>query len=418
MVDQTPEAVLGMSDEDFLQLNGPESVGGGSSPTDEEIINTTTEGGAGASEEGGEAAPTTGADGGTEGNDQSQPKTGEDGEDGKSGASAESEAGKEGEAGTSEGNAAADAGAAPGEAAAGDDKTKVVPPTGSGEADPAVKLPTAEEAQGFYQKIMAPFKANGKTIELKTPEEAIQLMQMGANYTRKMQDLQPHRKALTMLQNNGLLDEDKLSYLIDLDKKNPEAIKKLIKDSGLDPLEIDTAIEPAYQPGQHQVTDQEVAFRTALEDLSSSDSGKQTIQLIDTTWDANSKEAIWQQPEIISAIQQQRELGIYDLITTEIDRQRTLGMIRPETPFLQAYKTVGDQLAAATTQAQGTQAQAKPEPKVIATTTAAPAKQVENDDKAGAASPTRTTPSSKSKELINPLAMSDDEFLKKFDGRL
>ena len=83
--------------------------------------------------------------------------------------------------------------------------------------------------EAFYKEVMTPFKANGKLIELRNPAEAVQLMQMGANYTRKMQAIQQHRKVLTMLENNGLLDEGKLSFLIDIEKKNPDAIQKLVK---------------------------------------------------------------------------------------------------------------------------------------------------------------------------------------------
>jgi len=133
------------------------------------------------------------------------------------------------------------------------------------ETDPAaekVEKPTTEEAKpvdykAFHDTMMAPFKANGKTIELRTPEEAIQLMKMGANYTRKMQEIAPHRKMLTMLQKHEL-DETRLSYLIDLDKKNPEAIKQLIKEANIDPLDIDVTIPSAYQAGNHIVSDDEV----------------------------------------------------------------------------------------------------------------------------------------------------------------
>jgi hypothetical protein len=125
---------------------------------------------------------------------------------------------------------------------------------------PAEAAPTINYEEQ-YNRLMAPFKANGKMITLNSPEELIQLAQMGANYTRKMQDIQPHRKVLQMLQNNGLLDEGKLSFLIDLDKKDPEAIKKLIKDTGMDPLDIDTSVEPDYKEGNHIVSDDsDVAF--------------------------------------------------------------------------------------------------------------------------------------------------------------
>lgn len=291
---------------------------------------------------------------------------------------------------------------------------------------------TPPNYQAFYEQIMKPFKANGKTIELKSPEEAIGLMQMGANYTRKMQEIVPHRKALTMLQNNGLLDESKLSFLIDLDKGDKEAVKKLLKDKGIDPLDIDTSVDPAYVDGNHKVTDAEVSFRDALDELSSNPNGKETLQIINTRWDQASKDLLWDKPETLKIIQDQRDLGIYDRIAAEIDRQVTLGKIPANMPFLQAYKIVGDELTASNgfadliqkhqsgtaTQAEsGGVAPHKEDPKVVATRVAAPKSPVSNDDKASAASPTRTTPA-KAKEFVNPLAMSDDEFMKKFEGRL
>ena len=96
-------------------------------------------------------------------------------------------------------------------------------PKDAQEQDQAETKPVDYEA--FFKQVMAPFKANGRTIELKSPDEAIRLMQMGAGYGRKIQDLQPHLKVLRMLEKNELLDENKLSFLIDVNAKNPEAIK-------------------------------------------------------------------------------------------------------------------------------------------------------------------------------------------------
>lgn len=280
----------------------------------------------------------------------------------------------------------------------------------------------APNYQEFYQKVMAPFKANGKTIELKTPEEAIQLMQMGANYTRKMQALQPHRKVLLMLENNGLLDEGKLSFLIDIEKKNPEAIKKLVKDAGIDPLDMDVSVEPAYQAGNHRVSDEEASFRAVLDDLSSTPDGKATLQLINSSWDQASIEATWKSPDILSIMHEQRENGIYDRISTEINRQKTLGAIPASTPFLQAYKAVGDQMTAAgafndLVKAPAGKATTQKQPSAVATRVAAPKSPVTNGDKATAASASRNSPR-KARDAINPLAMSDEEFLKHMENRL
>lgn len=261
----------------------------------------------------------------------------------------------------------------------------------------------------FYEKIMTPFKANGKLITLKTPEEAIQLMQMGANYTRKMQAIAPYKKTLLMLENNGLLDEDKLSFLIDLDKKNPEAIKKLIKDAGIDPMDIDTSTEPQYKEGSHKVSNEEAAFMTILDDLKQSQDGMQTIKEINSNWDDASKNILWSSPNIMRTIHQQRENGVYQLIVDEMERQRTLGNISPETPFLVAYKQIGDALVA-------NKQKTVPQPVAIKAKTVKTST-VKNNEKAKAAAPNRTTPSAP-KRFINPLAMSDEDFLKQMKDRL
>ncbi len=306
-----------------------------------------------------------------------------------------------------------------------DDKSKKVEDNDEEQQPPQVKSGEGNKPEtppeggdtGFnyevaYKALMAPIKANGKTIELKSPEELVQLAQMGANYTKKMQAIQPHRKVLLMLENNGLLDEGKLSYLIDLDKKNPEAIKKLIKDAGINPLDIDTEAESKYQQGNHRVSDAEAAFSNQLEDLKSNPEGVQTLQTINA-WDQASKEVLWTNPALMATIHSQRENGIYAAIATEIDRRRTLGIIPAEVPFLHAYKAVGDELNASGAFSKLGQPQKTP----VATRTAAPKPTAANSDKANAAAPSRSTPRA-AKPFVNPLNMSDEEFMKTFQDRL
>ena len=290
----------------------------------------------------------------------------------------------------------------------------------SDDAEESFETENAPDYEAFYKKVMTPFKANGRTIELKTPEEAIQLMQMGANYTKKMQELVPHRKVLTMLQNNGLMDEGKLSFLIDLDKKSPEAIQKLLKDSGVDPMEIDTTSEVKYREGNHRVSDEEVAFHTALEDMQSTPERQATLQVIHGDWDQASKEALWQNPGIMTVIHEQRENGIYDRITSELNRRRTLGTIPANVPFLQAYKVIGDEMTQANAFADlvpKTERQPSANaPKVVETRVGAPKPAVTNNTKAAAASTTRQSPRKSSEPKLNPLEMSDDEFMKQLDN--
>ena len=295
--------------------------------------------------------------------------------------------------------------------------------------EPVVAESKAEEAPmdyaGFYKQVMAPFKANGRNFELKTPEEAIRLMQMGAGYGRKIQDLQPHMKVLRMLEKNDLLDEGKLSFLIDVNQKNPEAIKKVLKDSGIDPLDLDMDNTVSYTPNDHAVSDKEVEFQTALSDVQEHATGQRTLQIINQTWDQESKAVLWDSPQILGVIQSQRDNGVYDQITSEIDRQKMLGNIPLSTPFLQAYKLAGDHLQATNgfrfSEEQTGQIQNQPETipqsQVIATRSATPKAQVQNGDKAAAASPTIVSSTRKANTTVNPLEMADDVFMKQFEGR-
>lgn len=400
---ETPSAddLFGMSDDDFAQLNMPDDpAASAGTETSEASETVSTEEDPSKVEEASQGGSTNEENPGSEEDSKTQISEGEEAAEDSQLANTEG-AGDGTEAGTVTAEETSESdGAKPGEGAATTD--------------------TAPDFATIGQEILKPFKANGRTIEPKNAEEARRLMQMGANYTRKMQELQPHRKMLMMLQANNL-DESKLDFLIALDQKDPEAIKKLIKDSGIDPLEIDTSEEPAFREGAYRVTDSDVAFRTTLDELSSTDEGKQTIIEVNTKFDETSKEALWKSPEIMAVIHEQRVSGVYDIITAEMDRQITLGLIPPTTPFLQAYKIVGDQLVAAQTsghpQPNPTGQAGQPAPVVVATRAAAPKPAVKNSDAASAASPTRSSPSNK-QPLVNPLAMSDDEFMKQMAGRL
>ena len=287
---------------------------------------------------------------------------------------------------------------------------KAQPPKKEGDQDPDKKQPEAEAPnyEEFFKTVMAPLRANGKTIQLKTPQEAIQLMQQGANYTLNMQRIRHHKKSLMMLEQNGLLDESKISYLIDLSKGDPSAIQKLLKEKQVDPLDIDTRGDSTYQDnGNHRLSDAEVNFTSQLEDLGSTPEGVETIRSIQG-WDQASKEFLWNNPQVMSFIHEQRSNGTYEIVANEVDRRRSIGIIGANVPFIEAYHQIGTEL---TEQAKQKQQPAPVQP--VATRVATPKPVVANNDKANAAAPTRNTPH-RTEAVKNPLSMSDEEFEQNF----
>lgn len=280
---------------------------------------------------------------------------------------------------------------------------------------PAPEVKTESNYEELYNKVMAPFKANGRDFKPESPEEAIRLMQLGANYTKKMHKLAPNLKIVRMLENNGLLDENKVNFLIDLNKKEPGAIHRLLSEAKIDPLEIDPNEPVKYTPGNYQVSDNEMAFQDTISSVTETPTGKDTIHHVNDTWDLQSKQMLFKDPQILEVINEQRANGIYARISAEVERQRTLGNLT-NVPFIQAYHQVGGQLHQAGllgNKPVPTPA-VTPTPAAVLETRADPVrKQMTNGDKARAASPAPKTAQAAPKTLAPDAAftMSDEEIL-------
>lgn len=265
-----------------------------------------------------------------------------------------------------------------------------------------------------YKKLLAPFKANGREMKVNNVEEAVQLMQMGANYNKKMTALKPNLKLLKMLENNQLLDEDKLSFYIDLDKKNPEAIRKFIKDSGVDPLDIDVNTESEYRPSTYNVDDREIALDEVLDTLQDTPTYGDLVDLVSNKWDGPSKQIVANNPQVLEVINDHMASGIYDRISNEVERERALGRLKGLSD-LDAYKQIGDALnaqGAFTDLVQSNPAPAAAPAKKVAPPSKPKAEDPKLKSKKRAASSTKAAAPKPKDQDFNPLSLSDEEFAK------
>lgn len=282
---------------------------------------------------------------------------------------------------------------------------------------PAEPAAAAVNYEAEYKRLIGtPIKANGKDITITSVEDAISLMQMGANYNKKMAGLKPNLTLLKMLENNGLLSEEKLSFLIDLSKKDAGAISKLVKDAGIDPMDLDVDKAGAYKPGSHKVDDREVELDAVLDEIQASPSYARTIQIVGKDWDATSKQAIADEPQLLKVINSHVERGVYDLISQEVERERMLGRLKGLSDFA-AYRHIGDAMnARGGFDHLGRQGQPnQPAPAVVAPKSekaaVSQAKLNEKRRAAGASKPAAPTPTTPAAGF-NPLALSDEEFAK------
>lgn len=229
-----------------------------------------------------------------------------------------------------------------------EDKTKAK----KEEDKPKAEEPTAEvkAATEFYAEITKPFKADGKDFQVKTAAEAIRLMQMGANYSRRMQEMKPLKAMDAVLKEHGLDDPAKLGQLIDISKGDPAAIQKLLKEKNIDPLDIDVSKPAEYKGKVYSADEKAIGFKEAIANTLQADGGKELIKDMNSQWDEKSKDALYETPQIFETLLAQKSavdsenVSDYSKINAEVERQRVLGFLT-DVPFLQAYTQVSDAMA-------------------------------------------------------------------------
>lgn len=261
-------------------------------------------------------------------------------------------------------------------------------------------------SEDFMKAILAPFNANGREMQVANADEARTLIKMGANYNKKMSALKPNLKLMKMLDNNGLLDENKLSYLIDISKKDPDAIARLIQESGIDPLDIDVKKEKDYKPKTYTVSDEQVVLDDVLEDIRDTGTFQTTMDIVNNKWDAASQDTLVRTPNLLKVINDHVASGIYDQITKVVEKERMLGKLVGVSDIA-AYKVVGDSIFAQ-------QAKVDTPANVVPDTLPAAKPVAKDDSKAKARKLAASTPKGKQRTTIaepdfNPLTVPEDQ---------
>ena len=252
--------------------------------------------------------------------------------------------------------------------------------------------------KSIYEQVFKPFKANGKEITPKSVEDIISLMQMGANYTKKMQLMAPMKKVVQSL-DNAKIDEQELNFLIDVSKGDKEAIKQLLIKHKIDPLEIDLDGDNTYSPRNNIASDEDVEFNDTLMDIH--DSLPRIQEILNNTWDDNSKKAILKDPRLMRALHEEVQMGRFDEVQKRLEAEKTFGR----------YKGVSDVDAYIDLISKMEQERMKTKTQPETPTKTESTKKIPDKSKA-APTKGKTSKSSSSLTAKDLLSMSDDEFNK------
>ena len=299
----------------------------------------------------------------------------------------------------------------------------------STEVEQTSEVTTPDESvyKDVYDRLFnQPIKANGKNLKLTNVDDVIRLVQMGANYNLKMAGIKEQIPYLKMLERNNLLDEGKLSYLIDLHEGKQGAIARLLKEHNIDLYDFDTDTEKAYVPQNRAVSMQEIQIEDAIKEISTSDKFLDTMKVIQEVWDEPSRDVVRDDPEKIKILNEHIETGIYAAVSSEIERMHLLGHIPDNVPAIQVYETVGQMMYEKGLLDGLTPANSAPRHQEVSSTSEESyvnqeKRQQEEALKRKRRAATATTAKStvsKPTKAISPLSLSDEEFAKLGDPSL
>jgi len=287
---------------------------------------------------------------------------------------------------------------------------------------------TMEELQAFYDDIMSPIKASGREVKMKDSKHVKANIQMGVDYYNKMHGFKMYKPYMKALKDAGIIENpngiDDFNFLMELKAGKPEAIKRLIAETGfdVDDFQDEDKFNPEeskrYRPSNVLASEAQIELEEALESIKDSPSYDKTIDILSNKFDKDSVALISDNPQYIGLLNADVESGLYDEVMSNVDYARQTGTIGRNVSDIDAYVTVVKSMAEEEAKNLETQ-NSKPNKnnsnkkgnngkKVIK-------REVVKDTKRKrvAMSNSKTVSSKSNKQIPNdPLEMSDEEFMK------
>lgn len=294
-------------------------------------------------------------------------------------------------------------------------KVKEVPAKKADKAKPDViedKQLDNEGLANFHKALTAPLKAAGHEFTLDDPNQIRELVSKGLDYTRKMQQISHLRGIGEILREHDMLDPVKLAYAVDLANHKPEAIARLIKESGVDTFELGDDVADSYQatPANIEGKAKEVTVREIVEQYKDDENFNAVFNEA-RQWDDASQVTLVNKPEVLHLLAAHANNGVYKQVMAKVIQERAI--TGTTEPILQHYNRVGQAMFAAENDGGNAQAPQKQAP-AKTERVAIKRKQVDEAARRKSLAPTASTKTKTKSLKINSAAdiynMSEDEF--------
>jgi hypothetical protein len=170
---------------------------------------------------------------------------------------------------------------------------------------------------------LKPLKIDGKEIPVQSIDELYALASAGGKFTQKMQAISKFKKAYMIMEKQGLSDED-ISLLAEAKSCNKDAIAMLIKQAGVDPLDLDEGPSDNYRPGAFVPSDTAVALEEVEREISVDPEYAVTSNIVNNVLDERSQEMLVQNPNLIRGIHQDIKSGAFQHVMAEAEKLKLM----------------------------------------------------------------------------------------------
>jgi hypothetical protein len=177
--------------------------------------------------------------------------------------------------------------------------------------------------EDFYNEVTGEFVANGKVVRgPNDPKKIIQSLQQSAGFSDKMKAFKQYRPFLKPLREKGLLDNpDKFNLMINAIDGDPDAVKTLLKQSNIDPLEVDLD-ELKYEPTNTIASNIEVALDDVIDTAAQYGVKERVEEVISKDWDEDSVVELLNDPESSADLVSHLSNGVYDMVQQKIAQKK------------------------------------------------------------------------------------------------
>lgn len=165
-------------------------------------------------------------------------------------------------------------------------------------------------------------KANGTELDMSL-DDLVKLAPKAIDYTKKMQEIAPHRKNISIMVDNKISAED-LNLLVSMKNGDVDAFSAMSKRAGVDTLGIDVDNADKYVPKEYGRTEQQLGIDDVISTISTDKEFEVTQRVIDNQWDSKSREYFTGKPEDIQVLHNDIKEGRYGDISAKAMKLRVL----------------------------------------------------------------------------------------------